>query len=67
MLDHIHTPHDGRGLRDVFVNGNKIDSVVFADTKNGVVIFMPKPYRIKKNSDGVYTRKLRGVVTVVSH
>ena len=67
MLDHIHIPSDGRGLRDVFVNGNKIDGVVFADTKKCVAVFMPKPYRVKKNSDVVYTRKLHGIVTVVSH
>jgi len=65
MNDHIHTADDGRGLRDVFVNGNLIDGVVYADTKKGVVIFAPKPYRAAKNKDYVYTRKLNGRVEVV--
>ena len=63
--DNIHRPDDGRGRRDVFVNGNKIDSVVWADTKNGVVKFAPRPYRAIKNGDEIYTRELRGKVEVV--
>jgi len=50
---------------DVFVNGNIIDGVVYADTKKGVVIFAPKPYRAAKNKDYVYTRRLEGNVEVV--
>lgn len=60
----IHHPGDGRGPRRVFVNGNEIDGVIFADTAKGVVEFVPPPARVKKNSDTVYTRKLRGSVTV---
>lgn len=48
----------------VFVNGNLIDNALIADTKRGEVIFAPSPFRINKNSETVYTRKLRGVVTV---
>ncbi|MNR52239.1 hypothetical protein D3C85_1720430 [compost metagenome] len=48
----------------VFLNGNEVDSVVFADTDKGVVRYMPKPYRVEKGKDYVYTRELRGVVTV---
>ena len=60
----IHHSGDRRGPRKVFVNGNEIDGVIFADTVRGLVEFAPKPARVKKNSDTVYTRKLRGSVTV---
>jgi hypothetical protein len=63
--DHIHRPDDGRGRRDVFVNGNKIEGVAWADTKNGVAVFYPQPIRVKRGTDEVYTRKLRGKVEVV--
>lgn len=64
MNEHIHTPDDGRGQRKVFVNGNEIDGVNYADTKLGFVIYSPRPYRMAKGKDYVYTRKLRGTVTV---
>lgn len=60
----IHHSGDRRGPRKVFVNGNEIDNVIFADTEKGIVEFVPLPARVKKNSDTVYTRKLRGSVTV---
>lgn len=64
MNEHIHKPGDHRGLRKVFVNGNEIDSVTYADTKLGFVIYAPSPYRVAKGKDYIYTRKLRGTVTV---
>ena len=60
----IHHSGDRRGPRKVSVNGNEIDNVIFADTAKGLVEFVPKPARVKKNSDTFYTRKLRGLVTV---
>lgn len=68
MAEHIHTPHDGRGRRDVYVNGNKTDFVLWADTRAGVVIYAPHPLRIHRRlRDQVYTRKLRGKVEVIAH
>jgi len=67
MVDHIHTPHDGRGLRHVFVNGNKIDRVIYADTKRGVVRYLPYPVRLHRNRQEVYSRVLRGNVEVALH
>lgn len=64
MNEHIHKPDDGRGLRKVFVNGNEIDGVTYADTKLGIVIYAPKPYRAATGKDYIYTRKLRGTVKV---
>ena len=62
-----HTVHNtseaGIRLR-VFVNGNEVESAVSADTETGVVVYAPKPYRAARGKDYVYTRKLRGKVTV---
>lgn len=66
MADHIHTPKDGRGRRDVLVNGNRIENVVWADTRAGVVWFCPEPIRVVRG-EKVYARCLRGQVEVVPH
>lgn len=66
MAEHIHTPTDGRGLRDVLVNGNRIENVLWADTCAGVVWFCPKPIRLVRG-EKVYARRLRGLVEVVPH
>lgn len=50
---------------EVFVNGNRIDGAYYADTERGIVHFYPQPARIKKpERDQVYSRTLRGKVTV---
>ena len=59
-----NTVEIGKPVR-VYVNGNEVEKVVMADTEKGVVEYTPVPARVKKNSDELYTRKLRGVVTVV--
>lgn len=65
MNDHIHTPGDGRGRRRVFMNGNEVDHIIWADTKRGVLIYSLQPFRLHKNRrDEFYSRKLRGAVTV---
>ena len=62
----FHCHGDGRGDRSVFVNGNEIDNVVWCDTFAGIVIFAPQPIRVKRpEGDEVYTRRLRGSVTVI--
>ena len=65
MADNIHTPHDGRGIREVFVNGNRIERVVWADVRDGVVWFLPSPIRVTRKGEA-YARRLRGSVRVVS-
>lgn len=50
--------------KQVMVNGNIVDHAIFADTSKGVVRYIPQPARLKKGTDYVYTRELRGVVTV---
>lgn len=66
MSDSFHHWNDNRGVRRVFVNGNEIQSVIWADTKRGVIEYMPEPVRVHKvRRDELYTRKLRGRVEVV--
>lgn len=61
----FHQLADGRGNRRVFVNGNQIDNVLWCDTAAGVVVYSPGPFKVKRpGRDEVYTRRLRGVVTV---
>ena len=46
---YVHTPYDGRGTnRDVLLNGNKIDRVIYADEKRGIVRVLSNPIRIDK-------------------
>lgn len=59
-----HTAHDGRPPRRAFLNGIEIPEVMVADIRRGEIIFAPQPVRVMKNGDRVYTRKLKGVVTV---
>ena len=56
---------DGKILRDVFLNGKKIDHVVYADTKRGVVRVVRQPVRTDKYHKRVLTRTVRGHVEVV--
>lgn len=59
----VHYAGDGLGPRDVFVNGNPINHVVYANPAKGVVEFAPHPLRAKRNGE-IYTRNLRGTVIV---
>lgn len=59
----VHYAGDGLGPRDVFVNGNPINYVVYANPPKGVVEFAPLPLRVKRNGE-IYTRKLHGTVIV---
>jgi hypothetical protein len=63
-VNHVHTPNDGLGPRRVFVNGNEVSRVTYANTESGVVRFHPYPYRINHRKCEVYERTLRGTVRV---
>ena len=64
---YVHTPYDGRGKnRDVLLNGNKIDRVIYADEKRGIVRVLRSPIRLDKWCKRVLWRTLRGRVEVVS-
>ncbi len=63
----IHSYDDGLGLREVFVNGSKIEHVRCADTNLGIVEVADWPLEIE-TVDGKYrvkTHKISGHVEVV--
>ena len=62
--DHIHTGGDGRGQRDVFLDGRLIDQVVYADTKRGIVRVTDSPPRLDKWGKRILTRTMKGRVAV---
>ena len=62
--DHIHTTNDGRGQRDVFVNGHLVKGVFFADTRRGIVRAYKYPLRLDKWRKRALFKTLRGTVEV---
>ena len=58
-----NTSEIGRPCR-VFVNGNEVRRAVYADTNKGIVRYVTQPIKVNKMTGDVYTRKLKGVVTV---
>ncbi|HCL6635064.1 TPA: hypothetical protein N2Q63_004708 [Citrobacter freundii] len=63
--DNFHYVGDGRGKRRVFVNGNELKSCIWADVERGIACICPHPLRIhRRKRDEVYSRKLRGVITI---
>ena len=61
---YIHKWNDGRGNRDVFVNGKLVKQVFYAHVRKGIVRYFPRPLRVHKYGKRVITRTLRGEVTV---
>ena len=57
---------DDKGLRHVYVNGNRISCVMWANVEQGRVCFVPHRRLTKKDKrkGEIYTRLLRGNVTV---
>nr|DAI67089.1 MAG TPA: hypothetical protein [Caudoviricetes sp.] len=63
--DNFHRVGDGRVKLRVFVNGNELKSCIWADIKRGIACIHPHPLRIhKRKRDEIYSRKLRGVITI---
>ncbi|OAL80342.1 hypothetical protein AY608_05555 [Acinetobacter terrae] len=62
----FHSVDDGKGLRYVYVNGNRIKRVLWANEEQGLVCFHPHMRLSKKSKrkGEIYTRLLRGKVTV---
>lgn len=65
-LGSFHSLNDGKRPRYVYVNGNRIKCVRWANVEQGLVCFMPHRRLIKKDrrKGKIYTRLLRGNVTV---
>ena len=62
----FHSYKDGKGIRHVFVNGNRIYRVMWANEEQGLVCFNPHARLTKKSwrKGEIYTRVLRGNVRV---
>lgn len=63
---HIHTPDDGRGVeRRVFVNGEEVSHVFYADTKLGFVRYWLQPVRANRRRTNARWAKKRGRITIM--
>ena len=62
---YIHTPEDGRGLRDVFVNGKLIDNVVYADTRRNFVRITKTPFKTDRYRKRILLKTIRGKIDIV--
>ncbi|EKF47687.1 MULTISPECIES: hypothetical protein [Acinetobacter] len=60
----FHSVGDGKGRRRIYVNGNLINHVIWANEEKGLICYMPYPFKVNKKKDRVYTRLLRGNVRV---
>lgn len=60
----FHSALDGKGRRDVYVNGRSIKYVNWANEEQGLVCFTPMPLQVNKRTRKIYTRLLRGKVEV---
>ncbi|QLQ28518.1 MAG: hypothetical protein HZT39_09835 [Pseudoxanthomonas sp.] len=59
-----HSANDGRGRRAVYLNGELIDRVVYADERRGIVKVIDSPIRLNRRRDGIITHVRRGRVEV---
>ncbi|AMV00057.1 hypothetical protein [Xanthomonas citri] len=62
---HIHTPDDGRGRRQVLVDGRTVKRVVYADTRRGLVRYHNDPPKVHKHGKRFIERTRRGAVEVL--
>ncbi len=71
MDDHIHRPDDGRGRRNVYLNGNKLTHCFYANTKRGIVdvhVLNDQGHiKIHKRGKRPLSKRLRGKVEVVPY
>ena len=43
--EHVHWADDGRGQREVFLDGQRIECVTYCDTKAGIAVVADMPLR----------------------
>jgi hypothetical protein len=63
--DHIHRVHDGRGLREVYCDGERIHRCIYADTRRGTVRFYGKNPVMNPECDGYLIHERCGKVDVI--
>ncbi|MFW9088196.1 hypothetical protein ACOI7N_27120 [Pseudomonas sp. P2758] len=63
--EHVHWADDGRGQREVFLDGRRIDCVTYCDTKAGIAVVADMPLR---STDGKHIdyRPVWGEIKVIS-
>lgn len=61
----IHKFDDGRGVRKVFLDGEEVTMVVFADAKRGIVDRHRQPLTIRQRDNQFVSERLHGRVEVV--
>lgn len=61
---HIHLPDDGRGPRQVYIDGQAVKRVIYADTRKGFVRIHHDPIRFNRKREVTRSFKRLGVVTV---
>lgn len=63
--EHVHCWDDGRGRREVFIDGQPVNHVIWCDTKAGIAVVADQPL---KASDGetVDIRPVWGEITVLT-
>ena len=61
---HAHNGDDGRGLRDVFVDGALCDDVTYADTELGIAVMATQPLRVLPGTDYIDQIAVMGDVRV---
>lgn len=62
--DHIHTVGDGRGFREVFCDGRKLEACTFADTAEGYAICYRVPREIDHVNECLVTERVEGKITI---
>lgn len=63
--DHIHTPEDGRGKRNFYLNGKEVKYCVMADTDKGVVEHYDDPPKLAPSGNEIIRHTARGDVKVI--
>jgi hypothetical protein len=62
--DHVHTVDDGRGVREVYLDGAKVDDVIFADTQLGLIVAYSDPLEVIPGTDFIDSYHAWGDVRV---
>ena len=62
----IYTADNIKIPASAFCNSVEIDEAISVDTSKGEILYAPRPVRVKKNTNEIYTRKVRGKCWVVN-
>ncbi len=63
--EHVHYRDDGRGRREVIIDGQRMDGVTYCDTKAGIAVVLDAPL---KSTDGEHVdfHPVWGEITVLT-